>query len=87
GKDLGTVETADANGPRAKTSHQVNSETPAGEWVVLDTGVVTAPANTAKIHAFTLFVDYSGSDISQGVYFDDLTLCAFDAGEDGSDCK
>ena len=81
--DLGTVETAGARKPRAKTSNQVNSKTPPGEWVFLDTGIVTAPANTAKIHAFTLYVDYSGSNISQGVHFDDLTLCALD----GSDCR
>ena len=83
GNDLGTVETAGARKPRAKTSNQVNSKTPPGEWVFLDTGIVTAPANTAKIHAFTLYVDYSGSNISQGVHFDDLTLCALD----GSDCR
>lgn len=83
GNDLGTVETANADKPRAKTSNQVNSQTPAGEWVYLDTGIVTAPAATAKIHAFTLFVDYSGSGVSQGVHFDDLKLCALN----GSDCQ
>ena len=88
GEDLGTVETADSKTPRAMTSNQINSQTPAGEWVFLDTGVVTAPANSVKIHAFTLYVDYSGSEISQGVYFDDLKLCALDDSDsDGSSCN
>jgi hypothetical protein len=87
GNDLGTVETAANKNVRAMTSNQVNSQSPVGEWIFLDTGVATAPANTAKIHAFTLFVDYSGSEITQGVYFDDLKLCSLDAGEDGSDCR
>ncbi len=87
GKDLGTVETAAGKGPRAKLSNQVNSKSPVGEWIFLDTGVATAPAGTTKIHAFTLFVDYSGSEIAQGVYFDDLRLCALEAGDDGADCR
>lgn len=87
GNDLGTVETAETRGPRAKTSSQFNSQSPVDEWIFLDTGVATAPANTAKIHAFTLFVDYSSSEISQGVYFDDLKLCSLDPGDDGSGCR
>ena len=74
GKDLGTVETADTK-TKAKTSSRVNRESAAGEWIYLDTGVATAPEGTVVIHAFTLFVDYSGSNRTQGVYFDDLTLC------------
>ena len=86
GKDLGTAETAGSTTTRAKISNEINSQTPAGEWVFLDTGVATAPEGTATIQAFTLFVDYSGTGISQGVYFDDLKLCAL--GDDGheSDC-
>ena len=53
---------------------------------LLDTGVVTAPENTAKVHAFTLFVDYSGSGIAQGVYLDDLVLCTLDQNGD-SNCR
>ena len=88
GNDLGTVETSARNTPKAKTSNQVNKQTPVGEWIFLDTGVATAPANTVKVHAFTLYVDYSGSDISQGVYFDDLKLCALNAEDTkGSACK
>jgi len=85
GNDLGTVETSGAEKPRAKTSNQINRKSPAGEWIFLDTGIVTAPDNTAKVHVFTLFVDYSGSGIAQGVYFDDLMLCSLDHNGD-PDC-
>jgi len=67
--NLGTVETSPGN---AKTSAQINSSSTAGVWTFLDTGVATAPANTAFIQAFTIYVDFSGN--SQGVYFDDLNL-------------
>lgn len=75
GEDLGTVETADGD-TKAKASDQINNRSAVGEWIFLDTGVVTAPAGTATVQAFTLYVDYSGSDRTQGVYFDDLTLYA-----------
>lgn len=74
GKDLGTVETA-VGTTKAKTSAEVNRTSPVGEWILLDTGVATAPEGAASIQAFTLFVDFSGSDKTQGVYFDDLSLC------------
>lgn len=80
GKDLGTVETAGMT-VKAKTSAPVNRDSAVGEWIALDTGIATAPAGTVEIHAFTLFVDYSGSGRTQGVYFDDLALCT--VGEDG----
>ncbi len=86
GNDLGTVETADSSTPRAKTSNEVNSLTPAGEWTFLDTGIATAPAGTATVQAFTLYVDFSGSNTSQGVYFDDLSLCALDD-DDETGCE
>jgi len=57
GKDLGTVETAESTTARAKTSNEVNSQSPVGEWVFLDTGTATAPAGTTTIQAFTLYVD------------------------------
>ena len=79
GKDLGTVETA-GGGTKAKTSSQVDRLSSVGEWIFLDTGVATAPEGTATIQAFTLFVDFSGSDRTQGVYFDDLSLKLLDAG-------
>ncbi len=75
GKDLGTVETEDNRTTRAKISNEVNRNAEPGEWVALDTGVATAPAGTATVQAFTLFVDYSAAAILQGVYFDDLSLC------------
>ena len=74
GKDLGTVETAGGT-TKAKTSAQVNRDSPANEWIFLDTSIATAPEGTATIQAFTLFVDFSGSNRTQGVYFDDLRLC------------
>ncbi len=84
GKDLGTVETADGK-TKAKTSDELNRKSAAGEWIMLDTGVATAPEGTATIQAFTLFVDYSGSNRTQGVYFDDLSLCELSEGEDTCD--
>ena len=87
GNDLGTVETADAKTPRAKISNEVNAGTPAGEWIFLDTGIVTAPEDAVVIHAFTLFVDYSGSGRSQRVYFDDLSLCAVAEDAPASACE
>jgi hypothetical protein len=78
GNDLGTIETAERKSAPAKTSNEVNNQSPTGEWILLDTGVATAPAGTATIQAFTIYVDFSGSDIAQGVYFDDLTLRALD---------
>jgi hypothetical protein len=88
GNDLGTVETDGDKTTRARTSNQVNSQAPVGEWIFLDTGIATAPAGTATVQAFTLFVDYSAANISQGVYFDDLILCALDDDDkDGSSCQ
>ncbi len=81
GKDLGTVETA-GNTTKAKLSNEVNNQSPVGEWLFLDTGVATAPAGTAAVHAFTIYVDYSGANRAQGVYFDDLRLCTTDNVDD-----
>jgi hypothetical protein len=87
GNDLGTVETSDDDTAKAKTSNKVDNQTPVGEWAFLDTGIVTAPAGTATVQVFTLYVDYSGSNTSQGVYFDDLSLCAVEEDDDESGCK
>lgn len=84
GDDLGTVETAEDT-IKAKTSKPVDRKSAAGEWVFLDTGVATAPEGTATIQAFTLFVDFSGSDRTQGAYFDDLRLCELSKGSDSCD--
>ena len=75
GKDLGTVETIGNKVAKAKTSNEVNSESPVGEWIMLDTGIATAPEGTTTVQAFTLYVDFSGSNVAQGVFFDDLVLC------------
>lgn len=85
GKDLGTVETIDG-ATKAKVSNEVNNQTPAGEWIWLDTGIATAPEGTATVQAFTIYVDYSGSNTSQGVYFDDLTLCTLEDDDESSRC-
>ena len=74
GRDLGSVETQ-GDVSRAKLSGEVNSTSPVNEWIALDTGTATAPNGTVLIRAFTIFVDHSGSNASQGVYFDDLVLC------------
>ena len=88
GKDIGTVETAGNATARAKTSNEVNSQSPVGEWIFQDTGIVTAPADTATVQAFTLYVDYSGTNTAQGIYFDDLNLCALKGeDDDGPDCN
>jgi hypothetical protein len=71
GNDLGTVETAGSGTP-AKVSNLVDGTVTPGQWIFLDTGTATAPAGTAYIEAFTLYVDFSG--YVQGVYFDDLNL-------------
>lgn len=74
GEDLGTVETADSS-TKAKLSSQIDDQSAVGEWVLLDTGIATAPEGTATVQAFTLFVDFAGKSMTQGVYFDDLALC------------
>src|ERR1700722_8770538 len=66
GNNLGTVATSPGN---AQTSSQVNGAATPGQWLFLDTGIATAPAGTAFIQAFTIYVDFSGFD--QGVYFED----------------
>lgn len=86
GKDLGTVETAGGT-TKAKTSSQVNRRSTVSEWISLDTGVATAPEGTATIQAFTLFVDFSGSDKTQGVYFDDLSLCELNEDSEPGRCN
>ena len=83
GEDLGTLETAGDADTKAKVSNQVNNQSGADEWTALDTGIATAPEGTASVQAFTLYVDYSGSNVTQGVYFDDLVLCQIAGDDDG----
>lgn len=84
GNDLGTVETVNS-ATKAKTSNEINNQTPVGEWTFLDTGVATAPVGAASVQAFTIYVDFSSSNTAQGVYFDDLRLCVLE--DDQSTCK
>ena len=83
GNELGTVETAGEPTP-AKTSNEINSKTEADEWTLLDTGIATAPEGAAAVQAFTIYVDFSGANTAQGVFFDDLTLCTLADDDDGS---
>lgn len=48
-------------------------------------GIATAPEGTVIVQAFTLYVDFSGTDKAQGAYFDDLNLCALED-DDESAC-
>jgi hypothetical protein len=86
GEDLGTVETAGSS-TRAKLSNNVDSETAVGQWTLLDTGIATAPEGTETVQAFTLFVDFAGKSVTQGVYFDDLTLCKVGDDMESSGCN
>lgn len=83
GVELGTVETEGQPFP-AKASNEVNGQSPTNEWIFLDTGIATAPTGAASIQAFTLYVDFSGSDF-QGVYFDNLSLCLLESDDDDDD--
>lgn len=85
GNDIGTVETA-GNEHGAKTSIEVNNQSPVDEWIFLDTGIATAPEGTEAVQAFTLYVDYSNSNVPQGVFFDDLSLCTLHADDDATSC-
>ena len=51
---------------------------------MLDTGIATAPEGAATVQAFTLYVDFSGSNVAQGVFFDDLVLCEVTDEEDSA---
>ena len=71
GHDLGTVETSGNQFP-AKTSNPIDATSTPLVWTRLDTGIATAPAGTAYVQAFVIFINFTG--IAQGVYFDDLDL-------------
>jgi hypothetical protein len=73
GGDLGTVETIGNQYP-AKTSAAIAAGTSERGWILLDTGIATAPAKTAFIKVFALFLDFTYSSGRQSVYFDDLRL-------------
>lgn len=67
GSNLGTVETSPGN---AQLSNEINSSSPTGVWIPLDTGIATAPAGAQSLQVFTIVVDQNPAN----VYFDDITL-------------
>jgi len=79
GVNLGTVETSPGNAKFSTT--QIDSNTPPNfanvpdnpsGWVALDTGVFTAPANTAYMQVFVIGINLAGATSS--VWFDNLDL-------------
>lgn len=67
GSNLGTVQTSPGN---ALLSNEINSSSPTGTWISLNTGTATAPAGAESLQVFTLVLDANATT----VYFDDLSL-------------
>jgi PEP-CTERM motif len=67
GSNLGTVQTTPGN---ALVSNKINSTSPTGQWIALDTGIVTAPAGAQSAEAFTIVVN----NLPVSAYFDDISL-------------
>lgn len=78
GNDLGTVETQ-GESVLALTSNPVDGSSPTNEWIFLDTGVATAPAGTARVDVFALYLSFNGP--FQEVLFDDMKLCELEESE------
>jgi hypothetical protein len=74
GSNLGTINVSNGGIPtgpgNAQTSLQINSGSPVGQWLFLDTGIAQAPAGSQSVAAYTLVVDQNPAT----VYFDDLSL-------------
>jgi hypothetical protein len=74
GNNLGSIDIStggNATGAgNAQGSGTINSTSPTGQWIALDTGIAQAPATTQSLEAFTIVVDQSPT----AVYFDDLSL-------------
>ncbi len=74
GNNLGTINISNGGTPtgpgNAQTSQQVNSSSPTGVWIPLDTGIAQAPAGSQSFQVFTIVVDQNPTK----VYFDDLVL-------------
>jgi hypothetical protein len=68
GTDLGTVETGLGV---AAGDFALDPGSPAGVWLPLSV-TATAPLGTSYMHAFTIFINFTGS--AQGIYVDDLVL-------------
>jgi MYXO-CTERM domain-containing protein len=72
GTDLGTVETGAGNAAADfRGINQPGGDFVPGVWEEL-TVTATAPAGTAKVQAFPIYIDFSGN--TQGIYVDDMTL-------------
>ena len=67
GDNLGTVQTSPGNA--LLSTPVINSTSPTGTWIEMSE-IVTAPANTATMEAFTLVLDANPTV----VYFDELSL-------------
>jgi hypothetical protein len=74
GSNLGTIDVSNGGTPtgagNAQASNQINSSSPLGVWIPLDTGIAEAPAGAQSLQAFTLVVDQNPTT----VYFDDVSL-------------
>ncbi|HZZ29338.1 MAG TPA: PEP-CTERM sorting domain-containing protein [Pirellulales bacterium] len=72
GANLGTVETGATN---AKFSNHIDSNSPVGQWIALDTGIFTAPAGAQSIQIFGIAVfPQEAIPAGNGVFIDDLDL-------------
>jgi hypothetical protein len=74
GANLGSIDIStggNATGAgNAQPSAPINSASPVGQWIALDTGIAQAPAGALSLQAFTISVDQNPT----AVYFDDLSL-------------
>ncbi|HEX3798761.1 MAG TPA: PEP-CTERM sorting domain-containing protein [Verrucomicrobiae bacterium] len=84
GNNLGSIDISNggiATGANnAQLSNPVNSSSPVGQWIPLDTGIAQAPVGAVSLEAFTLVLDQDPT----AVYFDDLTLTLVQAPEPGT---
>jgi hypothetical protein len=67
GSNLGTVQTSPGN---ALVSNKIDSTSPTGTWLALDTGIVTAPAGAQSVEAFTIVLN----NMPVSAFFDDISL-------------
>lgn len=76
GNNLGTIDVSNGNTPtgagNAQVSNQINSSSPAGTWISMDTGIAEAPAGAESLAVYALVIDQNATT----VYFDDLSLTA-----------
>jgi hypothetical protein len=74
GDNLGTTDVSAGGMPtgpgNAQLSGQINSSSPTGVWIPLDTGIAQAPPGAESLQVFTIVVDQNPAI----VFFDDLSL-------------